>query len=295
LFGNEYKSKRFGDVWRISITYGLLMLISGITILPVFWAFATSLKTFKEVVAFPPVLWPPKPRWENYIPVFIDWDIFLYMRNSFIIAFGGAVGGVVGSSLTAYAFAKLRCPVRDILFILILSTMMLPAFVTLIPVYITWYHLGLINTFGPFLIPPWLGGGAWNIFLLRQFFKTIPDDLLDAARVDGASELRVFTQVVVPLAKPALATIFLFMFMGGWNNFFGPYIYLTSRKVWPLTLALITLKDEISGTLPPGIVGSMTQNIIMAASLIMSVPLLVLFLFTQRSFTEGIVITGMKG
>lgn len=277
--------------------YLVLIVVSCVTILPFFWAFATSLKTFKQVVAYPPVLWPPKPQWENYVPVFQNWDILLHFRNTMIIALGGGVASVASASLTAYAFAKLDCPAKDALFILVLSTIMLPGFVTLIPVYILFHRMGMINTFGPFLIPPLFGGGAWNIFLLRQFFMTIPDDLIDAARVDGASELRIFVQLVAPLAKPALATVFLFVFMGRWNDFFGPYIYLTGRRnLWPFALALHALREEIPGTtLPPGVVGSMTQNIIMGATLVISVPILILFIFTQRNFIEGITITGMKG
>jgi len=277
------------------IVYALLVIVSLITIMPLFWALATSLKTFKEVVAYPPVYWPPQPQWQNYVPVFKNWDFFTHLRNTLIIALGQALGCVVSASVTAYAFAKLRCPLRDALFLLVLSTIMLPHFVTFIPVYVIFYNLRLINTFGPFLIPPWFGGGAWNIFLLRQFFKTIPDDLLDAGRVDGASELRIFAQVVVPLAKPALATIFLFSFMGGWNDFFGPYIYLSRKAMWPFALALFALRAIIAGDLPPGVVGSMTQNITMAASLVIALPIAVLFLFTQRYFVEGITITGMKG
>ncbi len=280
---------------RSLLLYLLLLIVSCVTIMPLYWALATSLKTFKEVIAYPPVFWPPNPEWKNYIPVFENWDFFVHLRNTFIIAFGGSVGAVCSASLTAYAFAKLKSPVRDALFLLVLSTIMLPGFVTLIPVYLTFYQLKLINTFGPFLIPPWLGGGAWNIFLLRQFFKTIPDDLLDAARVDGASEFRIFAQIMVPLASPALATIFLFSFMGGWNDFFGPYIYLSRRSMWPFALALHALRSEIAGDLPPGVVGSMTQNITMAASLVIALPIVILFFFTQRYFVEGITITGMKG
>jgi len=290
------KARKLLDILSTDVLlYGLLIIISVITIIPLFWALATSLKTFKEVVAYPPVFWPPDPQWENYLPVFQNWDLFGFMRNSFIIAFGSAVGQVVASSLSAYAFAKLKSPIRDALFGLVLSTIMLPHFVTLIPVYIIFYKFKLIDSFGPFLIPAWLGGGAWNIFLLRQFFKTVPDELLDAARVDGASELRVFAQIVAPQAKPALATIFLFSFMGGWNDYFGPYIYLMSKRLWPLTLALVALTAELTPNLPPGVVGSMTQNIVMAASLVITLPLLILFLFTQRYFIEGITITGMKG
>jgi len=284
-----------GSVAQTIVVYVLLLLVSVVTVTPLFWAVATSLKTFKEVVSYPPVYWPPQPQWQNYVPVFKNWDFFVHLRNTLIIALGEAIGCVASASVTAYAFAKLKSPIRDAMFLLVLSTIMLPGFVTFIPVYVIFYHLRLINTFGPFLIPPWFGGGAWNIFLLRQFFKTIPDDLLDAGRVDGASEVRIFAQIVVPLAKPALATIFLFTFMGGWNDFFGPYIYLSRKAMWPFALALFALRAIIAGDLPPGVVGSMTQNITMAASLVIALPIAVLFIFTQRFFIEGITITGMKG
>ena len=288
-------NRNWGRAGQSAVSYALLAVVSVVTVTPLFWALATSLKTYKQVVAYPPVYWPNPPQWKNYVPVFTNWAFFTHLRNTLIIAFGEALGCVISASLTAYAFAKLKCPIRDVLFLLVLSTIMLPYFVTFIPVYVIFYNLHLINTFGPFLIPPWFGGGAWNIFLLRQFFKTIPDDLLDAARVDGASEVRIFTQVVAPLAKPALATIFLFTFMGGWNDFFGPYIYLSRKGMWPFALALLALRNMIAGDLPPGVVGSMTQNIVMAASLVIALPIVVLFLFTQRYFVEGITITGMKG
>ena len=276
------------------IVHALLVIVGCVMAVPVFWALATSLKTFKEVIAYPPVYWPPTLHWENYRPVFVEWDFFVYARNSCIITFGSSVGHVASAAFCAYGFAKLRSPVRDALFVLVLSTMMLPGFVTFIPVFLMFHRLGLVNTFAPFLIPPWLGGGAWNIFLLRQFFRTLPDNLLDAARVDGASELRIFAQIVVPLAKPALATVFFFSFMGGWNDYFGPYIYLTKMELWPLSLALAALPRRIAPYLPAGTIGNMTQNIMMAASLAITLPLVVVFLFTQRYFVEGIAITGMK-
>jgi len=277
------------------LTYALLVIISAVTVLPLFWAISTSLKPFKDVVAYPPVLWPKPPQWSNYIPVFTKWDIVIHFRNTMIIAMGAAVAHVCAGSLTAYAFSKLYCPIRDVLFGLVLATIMLPGFVTFIPVYVMFHRLGMVNSFLPFLIPPWFGGAPWNIFLLRQFFMTIPDDLISAARVDGASEFRIFSQVAVPLAKPAMATIFLFSFMGSWNDFFGPYIYLTKRSLWPFALALHALRDELTSGVGIGVVGSMTQNIIMGASLIVALPVFVLFLFTQRYFIEGITITGMKG
>jgi multiple sugar transport system permease protein len=279
----------------LMLTYGILIVVSAVTVLPLFWAVSTSLKPFKDVVAYPPVLWPTPPQWSNYIPVFTNWDIVTHFRNTMIIAIGSAVAHVCAGSLTAYAFSKLYCPIRNLLFGLMLATIMLPGFVTFIPVYVMFHRIGMVNSFFPFLIPPWFGGGAWNIFLLRQFFMTIPDDLIHAARVDGASEFRIFAQVAAPLAKPAMATIFLFSFMGSWNDFFGPYIYLTKRSLWPFALALHALRDELTSGVGIGVVGSMTQNIIMGASLIVALPVFLLFLFTQRFFIEGITITGMKG
>ena len=276
------------------VTYGVLILISCGLLLPLFWALSTSLKEYQEVVAFPPVYWPPKPKWENYYLVLTKMQFLLNFRNTLIIALGGAISVVTSSTIVAYGFAKGKCPLRDAIFIVVLATMMLPGFVTFIPVFVMFYRLHLTNTFGPFLIPGWLGGGAWNIFLLRQFFKTIPDDLLDAARVDGASEMRILGQLVVPLAKPALATIFLFAFMGGWSDYFGPFIYLTKRELFPFSLAIARLRFEVANSAYPGVGGVMTDNVVMAASLLVSVPLLILFLFTQQYFIEGIALTGIR-
>jgi len=293
---NELARRRATSAFVLNqiITYGVLVLISCGLLLPLFWALSTSLKEYKEVVAFPPVYWPPKPRWENYYLVLTKMKFLLNLRNTLIIALGGAISVVTSSTIVAYGFAKGKCPLRDAIFVVVLATMMLPGYVTFIPVFVMFYRLHLTNTFGPFLIPGWVGGGAWNIFLLRQFFKTIPDDLLDAARVDGASELRILGQLVVPLAKPALATIFLFAFIGGWSDYFGPFIYLTKRELFPFSLAIAQLRFEIANSAHQGVGGVMTDNVVMAASLLASVPLLILFLFTQQYFIEGITLTGIK-
>lgn len=277
-------------------TYGVLLLISFITILPLFWALSTSVKTFKEVVAYPVVFWPKEPQWSNYALALREMDFLINLRNTVILAGGPAIATIISASLVAFGFAKCHSPVRDTLFLVVLATMMLPTFVTFIPVYVMFHKLHMINTFGPFLIPPWFGGGAWNIFLLRQFFMTIPDDLLDAARIDGSSELRILAQVCVPLAKPALATIFLFSVMAGWNDYFGPYIYFTKEELFPFSLALRQLRYQVTTSAPQGVVDTeMTKNIVMAATLVVSTPILFLFLLTQRYFIEGIAITGMKG
>lgn len=289
------RQARAARMTSILLSYGILVAISCITVVPLFWALSTSVKSYKEVVAFPIVLWPADPKWQNYVIALTSMDFLLNLRNTVIIAVGPALAMIISASLVAYGFAKGQSPARDALFVVVLATMMLPGFVTFIPIFVMFHKFNLVNTFGPFLIPPWFGGGAWNIFLLRQFFKTIPDELLDAARIDGSSELRILGQICVPLAKPALATIFLFSVMGGWNNYFGPFIYLTKRKLHPFSLALYRLRFEVTTTMPAGVDANMSQNIVMAASLVVVLPILFLFLFTQRYFIEGIAITGMKG
>ena len=283
---------------RLTLAYGILVLVSCVTLVPLYWALATSLKSYQEIVAYPPVFWPKEALWSNYTFAMGKMNFLRSLRNTLILALGPTFGTVISASLVAYGFAKLRSPIRDGLFIFVLSTMMLPGFVTFIPVFVMYYRLHWTNTFFPFLVGSWFGGGAWNIFLLRQFFRTIPDDLLDSARVDGAPELRILFQIVMPLAKPILATIFLFSFMGGWNDYFGPYIYLTKKELYPFALAIYKLRFEIPVTTAGATGGSgasVSENVVMAASLLVSAPLLVLFFFTQRYFIEGITITGMRG
>jgi ABC-type glycerol-3-phosphate transport system permease component len=188
----------------------------------------------------------------------------------------------------AYAFARLRAPGRDLLFLLVLSTMMLPQQVTMIPRFILFKELGWYNTFKPLIVPAYFGGGAFAIFLLRQFYMTLPLELDDAATIDGCSRFRIFWNIILPLSKPALATIAIFSFFANWNNLMGPLIYLRSEEKRTLALGLTYFRDETGQTMVP-------WNLLMAVSLTVAVPPLAVFFFFQRTFVQGIALTGIKG
>ena len=208
-----------------------------------------------------------------------------YALNTLIITLFSMVGVLLTSSLAAYGFARLRFPGRDVIFMVLLSTLMLPYAVIMIPQYIMFKYLGWIDTYLPLIVPNWFGGGVFNIFLLRQFFRTIPVDLSEAARIDGASELRIYWQIMLPLAGPALAVVAIFTFINTWNDFLGPLIYLSSQTNYTIALGLATFKGMYA-----------TQwHYLMAASTVMIVPIIVLFFLAQRYFVQGIVLTGVKG
>jgi len=210
-----------------------------------------------------------------------------YLRNTLIITIGALVGQVASASVSAYSFARLRWPGRDVIFAIILATIMVPYTVTLIPTFILFKQFGWIDTFFPLIVPYWFGGGAFNIFLLRQFFRTIPMELDESARLDGASSWRIFVEIVLPLSKPAIAVVTVFGFLSHWNDFFGPLVYLNSEDHRTLALGLTALQGLAWGR--------DATHLVMAVSVIMIAPIIVLFFLAQRTFIEGIVLTGIKG
>ncbi len=261
-----------------------LLPLSIIYMLPFFWMLSTALKTDQQVMAWPPV-WIPNPiAWDNFPRAIEFFPFWLFLKNTMIIAVFGVVGIVISSSLVAYSLARIRWPGRDVLFAITVATMMLPYQVTIIPLFIVFKQLGWINTYLPLIVPAWFGG-AFYIFLLRQFFMTIPQELSDAARIDGASEFRSYFQIILPLAKPALATVVLFEFLARWRDFLGPLIYLQDPKKYTISLGLSYFRLE-HGT---------EWQLLMAASLILTAPIIILFFFTQRTFIQGITLTGIKG
>lgn len=214
------------------------------------------------------------------IPIFL-----VYLYNTLFVAVLGVIGTVFASSLAAYGFSRIRWPGRDACFLLALSTMMVPFAVTMIPLYAVFRWLGWIGTLKPLWVPAFFGG-AFNIFLLRQFFLTIPQDLSDAARIDGCSEFGIFWRIILPLSKPALAVVALFHFMWAWRDFMAPLIYLTDQRTYTLSLGLQFYQSQHGGS---------EWHFLMAASTLMILPVIVLFFFTQRTFIQGISTTGMKG
>ena len=267
------------------LLYATLTLLAIVFIVPFLWVVSTSLKGNDQIFAVPPRWIPEALHFENYATIFERMPFLLYLRNSLFVT-GLSIIGIVGSSsLVAYAFACLRWPGRDTFFIIILVTMMLPMQVTMIPVFVLFKEIGWLNTFKPLVVPAFFGGGAFNIFLLRQFFLGIPRDLADAARIDGCSEFRIYWSIMLPLAKPALATVAILTFMFSWNDFLGPLIYLS---------------DKMKGTLALGLsmfVGQYATEwaLLMAASVLMMIPMILLFFFFQKYFIQGFTMSGIKG
>ncbi len=257
----------------------LLILFLG----PFFWLVSTSFKTDAAMFRLPPQ-WIPAPlTLEHYRAVFLQFPFLRYLVNTLIIVVCTTAGTLLSCSMAAYAFSRLRWPDRGLLFGLLLATMMIPQQVTSIPMFILFSKLHWIDTFLPLTVPA-LFGNAFFIFLLRQFFSTLPEELLEAARLDGAGEWQIFSRVILPLSRPALMTVTLFTILGSWNDFMGPLIYLTSESKRTLALGLAHLRG----------VQETEWGLLMAAALIMVLPAVLLFLCAQRFFIEGIALTGTK-
>jgi multiple sugar transport system permease protein len=277
---------------RIGSTRPVLYLVAAVLalsfVVPFIWTASTSLKQIKELYQFPPVLMPESPQWGNYVTVWTRVPFGQWVINTIIIATSAVAGTLATASLVAYSFARYKYPGRDAFFIVTLSTMMLPAEVTIIPQYLGFRELGLLDTLWPLIIPSWLGGGAFYIFLLRQFFMTIPRDLDDAAKIDGANGFQIFLNVMLPLAKPALATVAVIAFIAHWDEFLRPLIYLNSNEKFPLSVGLRYFNNRGNETDP-------LDHLLMAAALMVTVPCLVLFFCTQRYFVKGVITSGIKG
>ena len=280
-----WSSKRRVYVTKMVLVY-LLLIIGGIAIsIPFIWMVSTSLKQLGQVFLFPPV-WIPQPiMWHNYIEAMTAVPFGTYFKNTVIISTISVVGLMLASSLAAYAFARLHWKGRDVMFVLVLSTMMLPSQVTLIPQFIVFRYLKWIDTFYPLTVPVFFGGGAFNIFLLRQFFRTIPEDLADAARIDGCSEYGIYGRIMMPLAKPALTTVAIFTFIGTWNDFMGPLLYLNSPDKFTVSRGLAMFRSVLYTR----------WDLLMAASTAMTLPIILVFFAAQRYFVQGVVLTGLKG
>jgi ABC-type glycerol-3-phosphate transport system permease component len=262
----------------------VVIVLAAVYLLPLVWMISTSFKTVQQSIAVPPVVIPWPPDLSAFPNAISRMNFVGALRNTLLYAVPSVIGTLISCSLVAYGFAIVKWPGRDIVFVIVLATMMLPTQVTLIPLYVIYAKLGWINTFLPLVIPSFLGA-PFFIFLLRQFFRGIPVDLLDAARIDGASELRILTRIVVPLSKPALITVGLLTFIDKWNDFYGPLIYLQKPELRPLSLALQVFQTNHSTDWPR----------LMAASVIVALPLVVIYFVAQRWFIEGLTLTGSKG
>jgi multiple sugar transport system permease protein len=263
--------------------HAVLIVVAIAFLAPFFFIVMTSLMNNDQAVT--PSFWPNPFRWINYTDVFRRIPFLTYTWNTVQIAVGATIGVVLSCVPVAYALARMRWRGRQVAFILVLSTMMLPYQVTIVPLYIIWVRLHQVGHLTPLILPLFLGD-AFSIFLLRQFFLTIPEELSDAARVDGASEWQIMTRVIVPLAKPAIAAVALFQFLYSWNDLFGPLLFVgTNQKLWTLTIALSEFQSR----------HGVEWNLTMAVSILVMLPVIVLFFLAQRVFVEGVTLTGVKG
>jgi ABC-type glycerol-3-phosphate transport system permease component len=285
------RSFRIQRVVGRTLLYLLAIASAVIFMVPFVWTILSSLKTSGELFVYPPTWLPAVPQWHNYATVFELVPFGLWTGNTLIVALISTVGAVTSAAIVGYAFARFRFPGRDLLFMLTLSTMMLPVEVTLIPLYLLFAKIRWLDSFKPLIVPSFFGGGAFLIFLMRQFIMTIPKDLDEAARIDGAGYLRIFWQIIAPLSVPALATAAILTFMGHWNEFLQPFIFLNDKNKFTLAIG-IKYFQEVAGN-----VDSMEhrQNLLMAASVMMTAPIILLFFVAQRYFVRGIVMSGIKG
>lgn len=271
-----------------ALTYLLLTLAGLMFSFPLFWTVSSSLQTWQELRSFTLHLLPSVPQWHNYADVFNAAPFARWIVNSFIIVMITIPGTIITATLTAYAFARFDFVGKQVWFILMLGTMMIPSTVTLIPQYLLWFKLKMINTYVPLTIGSWLGGSAFMVFMLRQFLLSIPRDLDEAATIDGANPFQILWRVLVPLMKPALTTVAILQFLGDWNAFFGPFIYLNRETLYTAAVGMRYFQFVPMETTDP------RDHLLMAAAAIMSIPVLTLFAFAQRYFISGVVMSGLK-
>lgn len=286
------RARRPGASQRIFsrvLIYAFTIVMSIMFMFPFIWTLSSSLKSARDVVTYPPTLIPPTIQWENYPTAWTTVEFGPYFINSTIVTLTTVVGGTLTGLVVAYGFARFRFPWRDGIFALCLSTLMLPTEVTIIPLFIIFKNIGWLDTLLPLIVPSLLGGGAFTIFLLRQFILGLPFELDEAALLDGAGRIRILTDIIVPNAKPALATAAVFSFISHWNEFLQPLIFLNSRSNFTIPLGLYTLRTYA------GDPGEPKDHLLMAGSVIATAPIVLLFFVAQRYFVQGIVTTGLKG
>ena len=274
-------------VSQLTKAVALIILLAGaITmIVPFIWMFDTSVKGAGEIFLYPPRWIPSEWRWQNYTEALTVLPFGEWFFNTTYITLVASLGQVLSASLVGFAFARLRAPGRDVLFIAVISTMLLPEQVTMVPVFLIFRALNWIDTWNPLIVPAWLGGGAFYIFLCRQFFMTIPLELDDAAKIDGCGTMRIFWQIILPLSKPVLAAVTVFSVVGRWNEFLYPVIYLDSQDKYVVAIGLRLFRD----------LDATSWNWLMAASVVTMLPCLIIFFFAQKLFVQGIATTGIKG
>lgn len=275
------KSRLLAD----GLTYGALVVPLILTAFPLYWMLVTSFKTIPEILAYPPALWPGSLRFDSYVRAMTYAPFGLYFINTTIVASLATLGDVVSSSLVGYGFARIRFPGRNVFFSAMLGVMLIPFIVKLPSLFIFFKNIGWVNTFYPLIVPSWLGT-PFLIFLMRQFMMTIPTELSDAARIDGCSELGIWWYIVRPLTKPAMAVVAVLSFQSSWNDFLAPLVFLQDAQMKTLSLGLASMLDVQSAE---------QWDQIMAAAVVVTLPMLVVFYLAQSVLVKGVTMTGIRG
>ncbi|MGI6642353.1 MAG: carbohydrate ABC transporter permease [Limnochordia bacterium] len=284
-----YTSKQRREMFGRALTYVIVTALAVMFVIPLVWTVSSSLKSNPQMYIFPPV-WIPNPiQWENYARVLQEIPFALFFKNTLWITILAGAGQVLTAAIVGYGFARFKFPGRRVLFMVLLGTMMIPREVLLVPQFILYNNLKWVDTFKPLVVPYYFGGGPFTIFLMRQFFMSVPTTLDEAAKIDGAGAFRTFWSIILPLSKPVLATASILSFQWHWNDFISPLIYLQSRENFTVSLGLRMFQSVA------GIGGVPKDNLLMAASVMALLPILILFVFMQKHFVRGIVMTGIKG
>jgi multiple sugar transport system permease protein len=272
----------------------LTVALAALFFFPLYWALVGALKRPNELQVVPPLLYPPVPQWQNFVEVGKVIPFYRYVWNTAVITIIGSIGGLISASLVGYGFSSFRFRGRNTLFIILLATMVLPGEVTLIPTYILFVNwLGWGNTILPLVVPSYFGGGAFSIFLFRQFFASIPKELNDAAKIDGCGPLRYYATILMPLSMPVIITLAILWFQFYWNDLIGPLIYLTEQDKSTITTGLLALRSTLGGSFARR--GEAMDHLLMAGSLIGMLPSVLIFFALQRYFIRGVIMTGIKG
>ncbi len=268
------------------LLYVVLIALAAFYVLPMYWMIRSSLMTSTQIASVRPyIYWPSEMLWQNYIDAMTYVPFMSYFLNTMYVIALVLAGTLITSTLAAFAFSRIEWRGRDLWFAILMTGLMLPSAVTIIPTYIGWSKLSAINTFWPLTLPAFFGGGIFNIFLLRQFFQSLPKELDEAAFVDGASYFQIYLRVILPLARPAVIVVALFRFLDVWNDYFGPILYLNDPKKFTLAIGLLSFRGQYATK----------WNLVMAASTVVVLPCIIIFLFGQKQLIEGIALTGLKG
>lgn len=288
LTGSTRKNRIKGEAGFRALIVALLVIGAVLMFAPFAFLISSSFKTETQVFQLP-IVWIPNPiRWQNYVESLTQKPFLLYFQNTMVMVIFNQIAVLVTSSIVGYGFARINFPGRDLWFGITLATMMLPYYVTMVPQFILFSRMHWTDSFLPLIVPYFFGGGAFNVFLFRQFFRTLPEDLSDAARIDGCSEFEIYWRIFVPLSTSVFITVAIFTFLGSWNDFIGPLLYINSPEKFTIALGLSTYRSMLG-------VGRTRWDLLMAASVAMTAPVIIVFFILQRYFIKGVVMSGIKG